>query len=48
MRISDNAALILINESARGYEDLDKARAEIIATVKDKFGFTLEQEPVEL
>lgn len=48
MRVSDKAALILINESAQGYEDLDKARAEIIATVKDKFDFILEQEPVEL
>lgn len=48
MRVSDKAALILINESAKGYKDLAKARAEIIATVKEKFGYTLEQEPVEL
>ena len=48
MRVSDKAALILINESAKGYGDLAKARAEIIAAVKEKFGYTLEQEPVEL
>lgn len=48
MRVSDKAALILINESAKGYEDLAKARAEIIKTVQDKFGYTLEQEPVEI
>ena len=48
MRVSDKAALILINESAKGYKDLAKARAEIIAAVKEKFGYTLEQEPVEL
>ncbi|MBR3056309.1 UDP-N-acetylmuramate dehydrogenase, partial [Candidatus Saccharibacteria bacterium] len=44
----DKAALILINESAKSYNDLAKARAEITAKVYDKFGFWLEQEPVEL
>lgn len=48
MRISDKAALILINESAKSYKDLEKARTEIIKTVKAKFGYTLEQEPVEI
>jgi len=48
IRISDKAALILINESAESCADLADARAEIIKTVKDKFGFTLEQEPIEL
>lgn len=46
--ISDKAALILINDNAKSYEDLEAARAEIIRTVFDKFGFSLEQEPVEL
>ena len=46
--ISDKAALILINDSAKSYKDLEKARAEIVRTVFDKFGFRLEQEPVEL
>lgn len=48
MRVSDTAALVLINESARSYADLAAARAEIIQTVQDKFGYTLEQEPVEI
>lgn len=48
MRVSDKAALVLINESAKSYTDLAAARAEIIKIVKDKFGFTLEQEPMEL
>lgn len=48
MRVSDKAALILINESAKNYADLAAARAEIQAIVKAKFGFSLEQEPVEI
>ena len=48
MRVSDKASLVLINENARSYADLAAARNEIIQRVKDKFGFTLEQEPMEL
>ena len=48
IRVNKKAALVLINESAKSYEDLAKARAEICAAVKEKFGYTLEQEPVEL
>lgn len=48
MRVSDTAALVLINESAKSYADLAAARAEIIAAVQDKFGYTLEQEPMEI
>lgn len=47
-RVSDDAPLVLINESAKSYDDLAKARAEIIGKVYDKFGFWLEQEPVEI
>lgn len=47
-RVSDTAPLVLINESAEGYADLDKARAKIINKVYDKFGYWLEQEPVEI
>lgn len=47
-RVSDKAALVLINEDARTYADLAKARQEIVDTVRERFGFTLEQEPVEL
>ena len=48
MRVSDKAALILINESARSYADLACARAEITQAVQKKFGLTLQQEPEEL
>lgn len=47
-RVSDKAALVLINENAKSYADLAAARTEIIEAVKDKFGFVLEQEPVEI
>lgn len=47
-RVSDKAPLVLINESAQSYQDLDKARAKIVNKVYDKFGYWLEQEPVEI
>lgn len=47
-RISEKAALVLINESAKTYADLAAARKEIVDTVQEKFGYVLEQEPVEL
>ncbi len=48
IRVSDKAALVLINESATSFNDLAAARDEIIAKVYDHFGFWLEQEPVEI
>ena len=48
MRVSDKAPLVLINESATSYNDLAKARSEIISKVYDKFGYWLQQEPVEI
>lgn len=48
MRVSDKAALILINDAAKNYADLATAREEIIKIVEEKFGFKLEQEPVEI
>jgi len=48
MRVSDKASLVLINENARNYADLAAARKEVIAQVRAKFGYTLEQEPMEL
>lgn len=48
IRVSDKAPLVLINESAKSFNDLEKAREEIIGRVYDKFGWWLEQEPVEL
>lgn len=48
MKVSDKAALVLINEDAKSYADLAAARKEIVDTVHEKFGYTLEQEPVEI
>ena len=48
IRVSDKAALVLINESATSYNDLAKARSELTGKVYDKFGYWLEQEPVEI
>lgn len=48
MQVSDKAALILINKSAKSYADLAKARTKIQQIIQEKFGYTLEQEPVEI
>lgn len=48
MQVSDKAALILINKSAKSYDDLAAARSEIISKVEQMFGITLEQEPEEI
>lgn len=48
MRVNEKAALVLINESAKNYADLAEARAEIRQAVKEKFGYELDQEPVEI
>ncbi len=47
-RVSDKAALVLINEHATSYTDLDKVRKEIVDAVYEKFGYKIEQEPVEI
>ena len=48
MKVSEKAALILINESAESYADLAAAREEIAKIVFEKFGFKIEQEPDEI
>jgi UDP-N-acetylmuramate dehydrogenase len=48
MLVSPKAALILINQSAQSYADLDQARQIIVGKVEQLFGITLEQEPEEL
>lgn len=48
MKVSEKAALILINESAESYADLAAAREEIAKIVFDEFGFKIEQEPDEI
>lgn len=48
IRVNEKACLVLINESAKSYHDLVKAREEITTKVYDKFGYWLKQEPVEI
>lgn len=48
MKVSEKAALILINEDAKTYADLAAAREEIANIVFEKFGFRTEQEPDEI
>jgi len=48
MRVYDNNALVLINESAVSYNDLAFARDEVIGKVRDKFRIQIEQEPLEI
>lgn len=48
MRVWDKASLVLVNENAQNYADLAAARKEIIERVREKYGYTLEQEPMEL
>lgn len=48
MRVSDQSALVLINESAKTYADLAKARQTIVDAVFAKFQLKITQEPMEL
>ena len=48
IKVHDKNAVVLINESASSYQDLNAAKTEIINAVHDKFQITLEQEPLEL
>lgn len=48
MRIHDKNCLVLINESAKSYDDLAAARAEIKGAVRDKFHIAIIQEPLEI
>ena len=48
MRVYDKNALVLVNESAKSYDDLAAARQYIINTVQTKFGITIQQEPLEI
>lgn len=48
MKVHDDNAVVLINESAHSYADLAAAREEIIGAVRDIFQIYLTQEPLEL
>lgn len=48
MKVHDDNAVVLINESATTYQELAAARDEIIGEVRDRFQIVLIQEPLEL
>ena len=48
MRVYEKNALVLVNDSATGYDDLAAIREEIVQIVFDKFGIKIEHEPLEL
>lgn len=48
MKIHDQNAVVLINQSAERYSDLATAREEIVSAVRTKFQIELQQEPIEL
>jgi UDP-N-acetylmuramate dehydrogenase len=48
IKVHDKNALVLINQSANGYQDLADARDQIIAAVRDTFHIVIEQEPLEI
>ena len=48
VKIDDNNALILLNDSAKTFADLSQAVAEIQQIIKDKFGVAIEQEPINI
>lgn len=43
--IYDKNALVLVNNGQASFEDLIKAKTEIVKSVKEKFNITLDQEP---
>jgi len=47
-KVNDKNALVLINETANSYADLEAARDEIITKVRDMFRVQIEQEPLEI
>lgn len=48
IKVHKENAVVLINESASSYADLDAARTDIIEEVKSVFDIQLEQEPLEI
>lgn len=47
-RVNEANCLVLINEAATGYADLEAARDEIIGKIRDTFRIQVEQEPLEI
>ena len=43
-----NSALVLVNKSAKSYEDLDSFRQKYLAKIESAYGLKFDQEPVEV
>lgn len=48
IEITKHNPMILVNKDAKTYQDLQTAKNVIIKAVEEKFGITLEQEPIEI
>lgn len=48
MNVTAHNPMILVNESARTYQDLELAKQAIVDAVKDKFAIELELEPITI
>lgn len=48
IKVHDHNAVVLINQSATSYLQLAEAREKVVASVRNKFQITLEQEPLEI
>ena len=48
IRVNSKNALVLINESAESFAELEAARDEIAGKVRDTFQISIEQEPLQL
>lgn len=48
IRVYEKNALVLVNESATSYAQLDEARNYVVTAVRDMFRISIEQEPLEL
>lgn len=48
VKVDDHNALILLNQSAQTFAELSQAIAEIQQIIVDKFGVTIEQEPINI
>ena len=48
IQVYSKNSLVLVNKSAKSYNDLAYAKNQIIKSIQKKFNITIEQEPVEL
>jgi UDP-N-acetylmuramate dehydrogenase len=48
IRVYEKNALVLVNESAKSYKDLKKAKEKIVQKIQQLFDVTIEQEPIDI